>query len=241
MRRFLLLMGGICGSILVGWQLIISANSILEKQETSVMVQAPVDVVENKDDTLLFPIAIPDTALIAQYPVLYEGPFLEDGSWDYVVDVAALVVFNTARTDIENARIVLQWKQGAYVFEAELLPARTAVLVLDKCRQKYAQHDWVSCVGTQQAGGMPCLSEDALTVEHADMGTIRVTNITSSVLRGIRVYYKSYLSAEDLYIGGIAYSLDIPELAPGESTTVSPFRYADGYSKVVRVCYANSE
>lgn len=72
------------------------------------MVQAPVDVVENKDDTLLFPIAIPDTALIAQYPVLYEGPFLEDGSWDYVVDVAALVVFNTARTDIENARIVLQ-------------------------------------------------------------------------------------------------------------------------------------
>lgn len=241
MRRLLLLMGGICGSILVGWQLILSANSILEKKEISVIAQAPIDMAEDKGNTLLFPIAVSDTALVAQYPVLYEGPFIEDGSCDYVVDVAALVVFNTARTDIENARIVLQWDQGAYIFETELLPARKAVLVLDKSRQKYVQHDWVSCVGTQQTGEVPCLSEDALVIENLDMSTIRVTNITSSELKGIRIYYKSYLPAEDLYIGGITYSLGIPELAPGESVAISPFRYADGYSEVVRVSYSNCE
>lgn len=233
MRRAVLLILGLCGSLFFGWQLVLSANSILEDGQISAVSETSIA----EDNDLLFPIAVPDTCLIAQYPVLYEGPYLEDGSDEYVVDVAAIVLFNTARTGIDHARVVLQWDQGEYVFEAQMLPPREAVMVLDKSRQKFQQHQWTACEGLQQMGEGNWLDQQALVVEEVDMAMIQVQNITDKPLQDIRIYHKSYLLPDEVYIGGITYCAGIKYLAPGESVQISPFRYVKDYSKIVRITY----
>lgn len=233
MRRAVLLILGLCGSIFFGWQLVLSANSILEDGQIASVPETSV----LEEDGLLFPIAVPDTCLIAQYPVLYEGPYVEDGSDEYVVDVASIVLFNTARTGIDYARVVLQWDQGEYVFEAQMLPPRGAVMVLDKGRQKFQQHQWTACKGTQQMGEGNWLDRQVITVEEVDSTTIRIENVTDDPLQDVRIYYKSYLLPDELYIGGITYCAGIKNLAPGESVQISPFRYVKDYSKIVRTTY----
>lgn len=233
MRRAVLLILGLCGSLFFGWQLVLSANSILQDGQ----IAAVSEISLTEENSLLFPIAVSDTCLIAQYPALYEGPYVEDGSDEYVVDVAAIVLFNTARTGIDYARVVLQWDQGEYVFETQMLPPREAVMVLDKSRQKFQQHQWTSCQGTQQMGEESWLDQQVLVVEEVDTTTICVQNITDKPLQDIRIYHKSYLLPDELYIGGITYCAGIKYLAPGECVKISPFRYVKDYSKIVRTTY----
>ena len=226
---------GLCGSVLFGWQLILSANSIIEDQ-----LQGQMLIVSSEEhEELRFPVAVPDTYLIAQYPVLYEGPFMEDGSGDYVVDVAAVVLFNTSQTGIDYARVVFRWDKGEYVFEAQMLPPRQAVLVLDKDRQKFAQQQWYSCTGTQETGEGEWLDQQTVAVEDVDDVTICVRNNTDRAMQDIRIYYKSYLLPEQLYVGGITYCAGLGELAPGESVQISPFRYVKDHSRIIRTSYTS--
>ena len=229
MRRLLLVIGGICGSVLMVWQLVLSANSIIENRQPDVMM---VDAqIQQKE--LEFPITVPGTDLVLQYPVLYEGPYVEDGSGAFVVDIASVVLFNSGQTGVERAEVVLKWSEGEYVFEVEMIPARAAVLVLDKGKQKFEQHQWTGCYGSQKKGDWTIT--DRIELEEIDGKTLRVSNTSNYLVKNIHIYYKSYLLSDNLYIGGITYCFGIQELAPGDSVDVSPFRYAKGYAKVVRV------
>jgi hypothetical protein len=62
-----------------------------------------------------------------------------------------------------------------------------------------------------------------------------VTNLTAEVMPCVRVFYKQHEGASDLYVGGITYSAVIPDLQPGETRQITPYRYANGYSAVVAV------
>lgn len=234
MRRVLLLLGGILGSFLVGWQLILCAHGI--------MADKPVPELRSRvKEALLFPVRVDGTDLVAQYPALYEGAFPEDGSGEYVVDVAALVLQNTSSTGIKNARVVLQWEQGAYVFELDMLPAGKSVLVMEREKQPFAKHHWIACFGEQTVGERVWEPDNALTVDEVSMGDIRVSNQTEDSLKNVRIYYKSYLPEEGLYIGGIAYCMGISEIDGGATEKLRPFHYAAGYSQVVRVTYNRRE
>lgn len=189
-----------------------------------------------REDTL-FPIAVTDTYLIAQYPVLYEGPYIEDGSAEYVVDVAAIVLFNTARTGIEQAKVELLWDGGKYVFEAQMLPPRQMVMVLDKTRQKFEQHAWTECVGIQKMGEGEWLKQQELLVEETGDIEIIVKNRTEQTMHDIRIYYKSYLPGNQLYIGGITYCAGVETLAPGACVKIRPYCYVKNYSQIVRTAY----
>lgn len=234
MRRVLLLIGGIFGGFLVGWQLLLSAHTI--------MVDKPVPEMRTKvKEAVIFPAQVDGTDLVAQYPALYEGAFPEDGSGEYVVDVAALVLQNTASTGIENARVVLQWEQGAYVFEVDMLPAGKSVLVMEREKQPFVKHHWTACFGEQTTGKGEWESGGVLTVDEVSMGIIRVSNQSENILNNVRIYYKSYLPEEGLYIGGVTYCMGISEIAAGATEKLRPFHYAAGYSQVVRVTYNSRE
>ena len=81
------------------------------------------------------------------------------------------------------------------------------------------------------------LDQQVLVVEEVDTTTICVQNITDKPLQDIRIYHKSYLLPDELYIGGITYCAGIKYLAPGECVKISPFRYVKDYSKIVRTTY----
>ena len=229
----MLLIIGICGSLVMIWQLVLSANSILLAARGSEVQECLV----NEQTTEIFPIAVTDTFLIAQYPVSYEGPYMEDGSHEYVAEVAALVLFNTARTGLEEACVVLKWDEGEYVFVARDLPPRAAVMVLDNARQKFQQHIWTDCVGSQRVGEGEWMHPQAILVKAVDQTRICVENISDRPASRIRIYYKSYLLHDDIYIGGITYCVGVEKLEAGDSIIIEPYRYVKDYARVVRIQY----
>ena len=203
------------------------------------IVASVVHTAAEQQEMPLFPIAVTDTCLIAQYPVLYEGPYMEDGSNEYVVDVAAMVLFNTARTGLEEARVVLRWDGGEYVFKAQMLPPRSAVMVLDQSRQKFAEHSWTDCFGMQKIGEGEWLKPQEVFWEEIDDTKIMLRNETLNPMQNLRIYYKSYLATDSLYLGGITYCAGVEALNPGEQRTIRPYRYVKDYAKIVRITYSN--
>ena len=67
------------------------------------------------------------------------------------------------------------------------------------------------------------------------MCTLEVTNLTEQEMDCVRIYYKHHEGENDLYVGGITYSAVIPNLSPGETRSITPYRYASGYAQVVAV------
>lgn len=65
------------------------------------------------------------------------------------------------------------------------------------------------------------------------MGTLIVSNLTDRPLNAFNLYYKTWLSPPEVYIGGIVYKVEVPILQPGETVLLYPNHYACGYSRVV--------
>ena len=78
-------------------------------------------------------------------------------------------------------------------------------------------------------------AERTVSIKETGMCTLEITNLTGQNLSGIRVFYKHHEGTRDLYVGGITYSTVIPALEPGETRSVTPYRYASGYAQVVAV------
>ena len=64
-------------------------------------------------------------------------------------------------------------------------------------------------------------------------GQLEVTNRSSQDLPCVRLFYKFYMSDEDVYVGGITYTAKLVDLAAGESALVRPSHYAPGSSRII--------
>lgn len=232
MRRFILLAFGIVGGVLAAGVLCISAEEVL-KPPTAIAGDS-VEELANKTDGIVLPVNVPGTVLTAQKLSAYEGPFLEDGTDREVVNVAALHIYNGSSKVILKAHIELQWEDGIYVFEGDHIPPKSTVVVLEQNAAAFRRGNFRACRGwqeTQQNQGVQSL----ISVTDMAMGTVVVTNMTDSTFRDVCIYYKSWLSPPDIYIGGITYMVQVPILLPGQTKYLYPSHYASGYSKVVSV------
>ena len=74
-------------------------------------------------------------------------------------------------------------------------------------------------------------------VQVADNGSdgLTVTNVSGADIPCVRIFYKYYMSDENAYVGGIAYTAKLTGLAAGQTITVTPSHYASGASRVVMV------
>ncbi|MBQ2892537.1 MAG: hypothetical protein IJE24_00215 [Oscillospiraceae bacterium] len=182
-----------------------------------------------------FPFALEYTSLVAQKLISYEGAYLEDGSEEAVEDVAALVLENTGTIGIEYAQIILLQNGRELSFDATYIPPRSTVLLLEETRQPYSDAPVTDCRCRTVIPGVFDRAERTVAVKETGMCTLEVTNLTDQTFRGVRIYYKHHEGANDLYVGGITYSTVIPNLEPGETRSVTPYRYASGYAQVVAV------
>lgn len=182
-----------------------------------------------------FPFALEYTSLVAQKLIAYEGAFLEDGSEEAVEDVAALILENTGTIGIEYAQIIVMQSGRELSFDATYIPPKSRILLLEENKQAYSDAPVTACRCRTVIPGVFDRSERTVSIRETGMCTLEVTNLTDREVSGIRVYYKHHEGANDLYVGGITYSTVIPELAPGESRSVTPYRYASGYAQVVAV------
>ena len=232
MRRTLLLVLGTLGSVLAAGILYISAESVWQKTATDDLLAAqPSAEITN---TVMFPALIPGTSLIAQDLSSYEGPFLEDGTDREVTNVAALHIYNSSDREIFKVYIELKWDEVCYIFAGDHIPPKSTVVILEQNGYAYRKEAATAIKGWQWLG-QPGNGASDICVTDKAMGTIVVTNMTDEILRNVCVYYKSWLSPPDVYMGGITYMVQVPVLLPRQTQYLYPRHYARGYSKVVSV------
>ena len=181
--------------------------------------------------TIEFPFLIPGTDLIAEYFVSYEGDFFEDGSGEFVIDNAALCVYNRGETYIDFAAIHIQTEEQDYHFEGTCIPPHAKVVILEKDKKTHTKSD------VRYAEGHTVISikesvADHLRIENKGMVQLKVTNQGNLPLENIRLYYKRYDTQWGIYVGGVTYATPVGDLLPGESIVISPACYVNGYCKV---------
>jgi len=194
-----------------------------------------VEQVGATNDRTGFPFALEYTSLVAQKLIAYEGAYLEDGLEENVVDVAALVLENTGTTGIEYAQIVIIQNGQELFFDATYIPPKSTVLILEENKQAYSDSPVTACRCRTVIPGSFDRSERTVAVKEVGMCTLEITNLSQQEMDCVRVYYKHHEGETDLYVGGITYSTVIPNLLPGETRTITPYRYASGYAQVVAV------
>ena len=223
-RRIALTALGFYGSLLAALTLCISAQRILAEP----VVAAP--------STIEFPYAIPGTTIVVQSVTGYDGPFLEDGTDREVVNVAALIIRNVGAAILESVQISLRWSDGVYTFTGSYIPAGGTTVLLEQNGQPWQDNTFTQCTGSETLLQANLLFDEIAVAEQA-MGTVILSNTTADTIYGITICYKTWLSTQDLYIGGVTYAMNIAHLLPEQTMYLYPDHYAVGYSKVVYIQY----
>ncbi len=185
--------------------------------------------------SLSFPYAIPNTDLVIQRISAYNGIFWEDGSDSDVENVTTIFLTNTGDVGVEYASITMQRGVETLEFVVSALPAGASVAVQEKNRTAFTQDAYSACFADIVPLEVFEMSENSVKIEETGEYSLSVTNLAGEEIPCIRVFYKFYTASDDVYIGGITYTSKILNLAPGETTTITPSHYAKGYSQVVMV------
>lgn len=183
-----------------------------------------------------FPMQIPGTTLVITNVLSYEGEYIEDDSCTFATDIAAICLENTGDAGVDCARVMLQWEQGAYVFDVDMLPAGMSVIVLEKYRQPYERHGYTACAGVQKTAADDWMSAP-VTVTSRGETKLHIRNPTGETLTDVTIYFKSYVPESDLLLGGIVREYRVGIVAPGEEFIVEPYGYLRTRSRIVGIAY----
>ncbi len=181
------------------------------------------------------PVALQYTSLVAQGLVSYDGPYWEDGTGEDVFRIASLLLTNTGTVGIEYAHVTVTQNGRILSFDATYIPPRSTVLILEEDRQPYEAGPITDCQCKSVIPGNFDTAQEHIRVESDGLTALKVTNLSDAPIPSLRIYYKHHYGSDDIYLGGITYSITLKNLAPGECRVLYPFRYAVGYSQTVAV------
>lgn len=188
-----------------------------------------------EENVVTFPYSIPNTDLSIQNIASYDGIFLEDGSDSSVLGVYSIVLKNNGSMDVEYARITLSCDGMPITFEVSDLPAGATVVAMESDQNAYQDGTYRDCnADIAEIDGLEQSAGQILVQENED-GSLTVSNLTDSLIPCVRLFYKFYMSDENVYIGGITYTAKLTDLEAGDNQTIIPSHYSSGYSKVVMV------
>lgn len=227
-RRFILLVTTFIGFGAAVFVLYVVADRSAPLQTVKVMETT---LPSNK---LSFPYLAENSSVVLRTVSAYEGPYLEDGTDDEVVNIASLQIYNSGAREIMDLHIELLWESGCYVFEGNHIPPNSTVLLLEKNRALYCDYDYLVC-NVQQECSIIFENDSLIEISDEGLGTLVVRNLTNDRLLDVNIYYKSWLNPPDIYIGGITYMVEIDQLLPQQKVLLTPDHYACGYNKVVTV------
>ena len=191
----------------------------------------PVVVAEAPEiPTISFPYTIPETALTILQVSPYSGYYLEDGSGDEISNVMTIVLKNDGG-DMAFVGIGLAQGDRNLAFSGSNIPAGATVIIQEQRRAAYMDGPFYSATGTTTAGGFSV--NPSLSITDNGNNTFSVTNLSDERIESAVISYKSYLPEEDVYVGGITYTVNLKELEPGSSMTVYSSHYVSGYSVIL--------
>ena len=219
----------------VGWGImwIMFLNLFVQERKIDIPAFGQMPIA-GETDAITFPYKVGDTNLLIEGLGIYDGPFLEDASDSPVTNIAALRIKNCSKYPVERGAVVLEIDKERYVFEVYAIPPGESVFVCELDKKIFTTQPVLSCTGWA-VEDIWFDNKEKLSIIETDIDTLQITNISNQFLPCIQLLYKSYDNDSGVYIGGICYTLDIVSLQPGESKTVTPYRYVSGYSRIVTV------
>lgn len=221
MRRAMLLVMGLGGMVLM------SLILIVQVQSSGVRPKAYVP-----HDTF-YPRTVMGTELLAVEATAYSGPFWEDGSDEYVTNVAALVVENRGGLLVTGGAVIVELESDWLVFEISFLPPGGKVLVLEKDRKNYCATSAVTCYGWTKEEYPENMG--LISVETMGLTGLILSNHTGCTVPSLQVHYKNYDPERGIFLGGISYCITEEDLMPREVRALEPDNFAARESRIVSV------
>ncbi len=184
--------------------------------------------------SISFPYAIPGTSLIIQQVSPYSGYFIEDASDREVNNIAAIVLTNNGG-DLEFVGIGISQGDRSLGFSGSQIPAGATVIIQEQTGAAYsAAEPYYSATATTHETKLE-KSEDLVSIKDNGDGTFSVNNISDITLAEVKVYFKNYLPDEQVYVGGITYSITMDEIEPGTAVEITAGHYDAKYTVFVEI------
>ena len=235
MKNGLIMAGGLLVSfvLFLGTMTVVSLAMRYSVQDTVLTFTTPTET--RPPEKLSFPYAIPETTMMAENLVNYEGPLLDENNDAPIVNGLALKLRNTGEKEILSAGIIMKLGDHTYRFSGSHIPAGESILLPALEDALWTDEPCTECTGWAIYLENPGLTETDVEILETGMDLISVTNQTERVLRDVRLYYKNYLPEGDVYLGTPTHTAWVGTIQPGQTVTLELDRYAQGYSKIVRI------
>ena len=188
---------------------------------------------ETGETFLSFPCAVSEYGLVLKKLDSYEGVFVEDGTNRLLSSVAMLLVENTGSLPVEYAVIYMFCGSETLEFSISALPAGASLLVQEKTGKAPPAEKPEAGEATVIPRAELEMNEKSVLVKDNGDSSLTVTNLTEETLSSVRVFYKYY--QEGVYVGGIAFNLNVTDLPAGKSKTVMPAHFTSADCRVVMV------
>ena len=204
------------------------------KTEVAIFQTDPTATTQMRPISASFPIALPDSRLVVEELRQYQGPYWEDGSGDFVEDVAALMICNPTDRMIAFAAFGMDTPDGTLYFFAYRLPPKSRCMVLEYGRKSCDPKKVLACRELMVRWDTQELSREQ--INYVGCGPqMTIVNRDSRKLDRVTVWYKQYVQTEDYYLGGAAYSVDLFCIQPEEQRTFMPQYYDAAHARIVAI------
>ena len=212
-----------------------------EELPPSVVIPPEKDPETGEEIGISFPCKIPGYDLTIEKLAPYNGMFVEDGSNANVKNVAMLLVNNSGDDPVEYTRISIVFGQEELLFDISALPAGEKLVVQEKNGKTISEGKAASASALVVRRANMEMSESKVSVKDNGDNTLTIKNLTDETIPTIRVFYKYYMEDENLFVGGIAFTVRVSRLGAGASVTLQPSHYTSQTSRVVMVLTYDSE
>lgn len=184
--------------------------------------------------SLEFPITVPESRLVAEKLIYYNGPYWEDGSGEIVENVAGLMLYNPTDRLIEFAAFSLEQEGKKLYFFVYHLPPQSRCLVLEYHKNPCAPGLVTDCTQLNIRWGYQEFSREQ--IDYVGLGSLMtVINRDSRQLKHVTVWYKKYVPSENYYLGGAVYSAHVFDLQSEERRDIYPEYYEAGSARIVGI------
>ena len=207
----------------------------------SVVIPPEKDPQTGEEIGVSFPCQIPGYDMTIEKIAPYNGMFVEDGSNANSQNVAMLLVKNNGDFPVEYAQIRVVWGQEELLFDISALPAGEQLVVQEKTGKTISESRATSASALVVQRANMEMSENKVQVTDNGDNTLTVKNLTNETIPTVRIFYKYYMEDENLFVGGIAFTVRISRLGAGASVTLQPSHYTSQTSRVVMVLTFDSE
>lgn len=212
-----------------------------EDLPSTVVIPTEKDPQTGEPQGIKFPCKVAEYGLVIEKMAPYSGMFVEDGTNANTTNVAMLMVQNKGDFPLEYTQICVEYGQEKLLFDISALPVGERLVVQEKNGKSIPGGNATAATAMVVQRANMEMSETQVRVTDNGNNTLTIQNLTNATIPTVRVFYKYYMETEDIFVGGIAFTVRITRLNAGASVTLQPAHYTSKTSRVVMVLTYDSE